>query len=338
MTQDQRLKVALIDLDGQPVPEWVPESLRREQIELTAYDCKTREELARYAGGADVVWLFGGSRILMGGNLAALERCWAIVRTGSGTDNVPVDEATHRGIVVANTPAAFSDAVSDHAIALMFAVVRRIAALDRAVHIGRWGQSEARPLNSFQGRTLGLVGFGHIARQVVRKLSGFEMNVMAFDPHVGDDTLALHGVEPAGLSALVAASDIVSLHCPLTSATRHLLGQEELRLMKRTAVLVNTSRGAIVDERALLRALTEGWIAGAGLDVLEDEPPPVNHPLFQLENVVLTPHVAALSADGVECRWRVSFETVTALARRQWPASCVNPEVCPRRKLSRCSK
>lgn len=337
MTNDepQHLKVALIDLDGQPVPEWVPEGLRREQIELTAYDCKTRDDLVRHAAGADVLWLFGGSRILMDGNLAAVERCWAIVRTGSGTDNVPVDEATRRGIVVANTPAAFSDAVSDHAIALMFAVVRRITALDRAVRLGRWSQFEAGPSNAFMGRTLGLIGFGHIARQLVRKLSGFEMRVLAFDPHVGDDTLALHGVEPVGLSALVAASDFVSLHCPLTRETRHLLGEEELRSMKRTAVLVNTSRGAIVDERALLRALTDGWIAGAGLDVLEDEPPAVNHPLFQLENVVLTPHVAGFSADGVELRWRLSFETVTALARRQWPASCVNPQVCPIQELNR---
>jgi D-3-phosphoglycerate dehydrogenase / 2-oxoglutarate reductase len=272
---------------------------------------------------------------LLGGNLAAMERCWAIVRTGSGTDNVPVDEATRRGIVVANTPAAFSDAVSDHAIALMFAVVRRIVALDRAVRLGRWAPAQAGPLNSLRGQTLGLVGFGHIARQVVRKLSGFDMKVLAHDPHVGDKVMAAHGVEPVALEALLAAADFVSLHCPLTTETRHLIGEKELRLMKRTAVLVNTSRGAVVDERALVRALTEGSIAAAGLDVLENEPPAADHPLLRLDNVVLTPHAAALSADGVELRWRLSVETLTALARHQWPASCVNPQVCPSRELSR---
>jgi phosphoglycerate dehydrogenase-like enzyme len=335
MTNDQRLKVALVDLDGQPLPDWVPDELQREQIDLTFRDCKTREELAQSAANADVVWLFGGSRILRDGNLAVAPRCWAILRTGSGTDNVPVDEATRRGIVVANTPAAFSDAVSDHAIALMFAVVRRIAALDRAVRLGLWVPAQAKPLNSFQGRTLGLIGFGHIARQVARKLSGFELKVLAYDPHVGDDAIAAAGVEPVELNALLSASDFVSLHCPLSRQTRHMIGEEQLRSMRRTAVLINTSRGAVVDERALVRALSEGWIAAAGLDVLEDEPPVANHPLLQLDNVVFTPHAAALSSDGVELRWRLSIETVIALARRQWPASCVNPEVCASQELSR---
>src|SRR5207248_11642433 len=140
-------KVALVDLDGQPVPDWLPQSLAREGIEFVSYDCKSRADLTAHAADADVVWLFGGSRVLNGGNLAALPRCRAILRSGSGTDNVPVDEATRRRIVVANTPAAMSDGVSDHLIALLFAVVRRVAVLDRAVRTGRWGQAAARPLN-----------------------------------------------------------------------------------------------------------------------------------------------------------------------------------------------
>ncbi|MBI3838581.1 MAG: phosphoglycerate dehydrogenase [Planctomycetia bacterium] len=329
----QRLKVALVYLDGQGVPGWVPESLEREGIELTIGECATRAELAQHGGDADVVWLFGGGRVL-NGNLDAIPRCWAILRTGSGTDNVPVEDATGRGIVVANTPAAHSDAVADHVIGLMFAVVRRIAALDRAVRAGRWDQVSGEPLNSIQGRTLGLVGFGHIARELARKLSGFAMKVLAYDPYVDAETMAAHAVEPVELATLLPRSDFVSLHCPLTPRTKSLIGEKELRSMKSTAVLINTSRGPVVDERALQRALAEGWIAAAGLDVIYEEPPAPDHPFFQFENVVLTPHSAGISAGGLELRWRLSIETLVALAGRRWPPSCVNPDVQPRQSLS----
>jgi D-3-phosphoglycerate dehydrogenase / 2-oxoglutarate reductase len=329
----KRLKVALVHLDGQPVPEWVPRTIEQEGIVLAIRECTTRDELAEHAADADVVWLFGGSLVL-NGNLDVLKQCWAIVRTGSGTDNVPVQDATARGIVVANTPAAHSDAVSDHVIGLMFAVVRRIVALDRAVRQGRWAQVSPTPLNSVYGRTLGLVGFGHIGRLLTRKLGGLEMKVLVHDPYVDAKTLAAHSVQPAELSSLLSGSDFVSLHCPLTPGTQGLIGEQQLRSMKSTAVLINTSRGPVVDERALLRALSEGWIAAAGLDVLEDEPPTPDHPFFQLENVVLTPHTAGYATGGTELRWRLSIETLVALAGRRWPPSYVNPDVQPRQKLS----
>jgi D-3-phosphoglycerate dehydrogenase / 2-oxoglutarate reductase len=318
------LKVALVDLDGQPVPDWVRDSFDAKEVELTIHQCKSREDLATHAADADVVWLFGGSRILAGGNLDVLARCWAIVRTGSGTDNVPVDEASRRGILVANTPAAFSDSVSDHAIALLLAVARQVVLVDRTVRRGNWDPTRSQPLSVVAGRTLGLVGFGHSARQVARKLRGFELNVLAYDPQVDDATMAAQGVRKASLDALLAASDFVSLHCPLTAETTHLIGRERLRSMKPTAILVNTSRGPVVDEAALVQALSDGWIAGAGLDVIEKEPPAADNPLLKLDNVVLTPHMAGASADGLEARWRLSIETIRALARRQWPASCVN--------------
>jgi D-3-phosphoglycerate dehydrogenase len=320
----ERLKVALVDLDGQTVPDWVREALDREGIELAVHDCTTAADLAAHAHDADVVWLFGGSRVLLGGNLAAVPRCRAILRTGSGTDNVPVEEATRRGILVANTPAAVSDGVSDHLIALLFAVTRRVAELDRAIRAGRWGQASARPLNAVHGRTLGLVGFGHVARDVVRKLSGFALRVLAYDPYVTAETMAAHGVTAAGLPDVLAEADFVSLHCPLTAETRHLIGEWELRRMKPTAILLNTARGPVIDEQALVRALREGWIAAAALDVLETEPPGPDNPLLALNNVVLTPHAGGHSAGGMEIRWRLSVETVLALARGQAPRSWVN--------------
>lgn len=241
--QSKRPKVALVDLDGQTVPAWVQENLEREGIEFLVHDCTTRAELADHAGDADVVWLFGGSRVLQGGNLDAVPCCRAILRTGSGTDNVPVDEATVRRIVVANTPAAMSDGVSDHLIALLFAVVRRVAELDRLVRSGRWGKGDVQPLGGVQGRTLGLVGFGHAARAVARKLRGFEMSVLAYDPLVAADSAAAHGVSLVALDGLLSQADFVSLHCPLTPATRHLIGAPQLRRMKPTAILLNTARG-----------------------------------------------------------------------------------------------
>ena len=331
-----RLRVALVDLDKKTVPEWVPQRLKQEQIDFTYRDCTTREELAAAAHDADVVWLFGGSRILLG-NLDVVPRCWAILRTGSGTDNVPVDEATRRGIVVANTPAAFSDPVSDHVIALLFATMRRIPFQDRAVRQGQWDQTLGQPLSSIQGKTLGLVGFGGIAREVAKKLAGFSLRIVAFDPFVSPEVMSRCGVQPAELSSVLADADFVSLHCPLTPETKHLIGEVQLRSMKPTAILVNTSRGPIVDELALAKALTEGWIAGAGLDVIEHEPPAAGHPFLELDNVVLTPHSAGLSANGVEIRWRLSFETVLAFSRRQWPASCVNRQVKPAQNLSTMS-
>src|SRR5262249_13360382 len=159
------------------------------------------------------------------------------------------------------TPAAISDGVSDHLIALLFAVTRRVIELDRAVRLGQWKQMPIRPLNAVQGRTLGLVGFGHIAQDVVRKLSGFAMRVLAHDPYVSAETMAAHDVKAASLHDLLAKSDYVSLHCPLTMETRHLIGERELRLMKPTAILLNTSRGPVIDQMALVRALHEGWIA-----------------------------------------------------------------------------
>jgi len=323
----KRLKVALVDLDGQILPAWVQEALAGEGVDLIIQDCKTRADLAACATDADVVWLFGGSRILQEGNLDAVPRCRAILRTGSGTDNVPIEEASRRGIMVANTPTAFSDGVSDHVIALLFALIRRVAVLDRTVRAGRWEQARLQPVGSLQGRTLGLIGFGHVARMVTQKLSGFNMTVLVHDPYVTAEALASHRVSQVELTHLLPQADFVSLHCPLTPATRHLIGESQLRLMKPTAILLNTSRGAVIDELALIRALREGWIAAAGLDVLENEPPSPNNPLLSMENVVLTPHVAGYSADGVTLRWHASLETIRALACNQPPPSWVNRTV-----------
>ncbi len=332
MTNPTPTKVSLVHLDGEPFEDWVKDKLHAEGIALRVHHCQSRQELAEHAHDAEIVWLFGGSTILRG-NLDVVPRCWAVLRTGSGTDNVPIDEATERGIVVANTPAAFCDGVSDHVIGLMFSAARRIVSLDRSMRDGQWNIAAARPLRTIRGQTLGLVGFGHIGRDLAQKLRGLEMRVLAYDPFAAHEALRSGGAEPAALERLLAESDFVSLHCPLTPQTRHLISERQLRLMKPTAIFINTSRGPVVDEPALLRALQEGWITAAALDVFEEEPLPPGHPLLKLDNVVLTPHTAGMSERGIALRWRHSIESLTALARRRWPPSCVNRQVRPKEPL-----
>ncbi len=328
-------KVALVAMDADTLPAWVSETMTANDIEFVTQECETRAQLIACAGDADLVWVFGGSRVVTAERLADLPRCGALIRTGSGVDNMPIDAATKLGIVVANTPQAYNDGVSDHAIGLLLAVVRQIAVQDRIVRAGIWNRDVAYPNWHVRGQTLGLIGFGHIAQLVARKLSGFEMTILAHDPYVRADVMANHNAQPAALDQLLARSDFVSLHCPLLDETYHLIGERELRLMKPDAILINTARGPVVDETALTKALTERWIAAAGLDVLEQEPPSLQNPLFSLDNVVITPHIAGYTDQSLDDSWRLSVETVLAFAQGRWPRSYVNHNVKPRWNLQR---
>ncbi|MBI3942351.1 MAG: C-terminal binding protein [Chloroflexi bacterium] len=329
-----RFKVALVEPNNQPVPPWVTETFEHEGIEFIVHACRTPEELARVAGDADVVWVFGDNWIVTTETLALLPRCGAIIRSGSGTDNVPVAAATELGIIVANTPEAVNDQVSDHVIGLLFAVVRQVGVQNQLMHRGIWNARAGFPNWHVYGQTLGLVGFGHIARLLVRKLRGFELTVLAHDPFVTAEVMASYGVRPAGLDEVLSQSDFVSLHCPLLPSTYHLMGEREFKLMKPRAILINTSRGPVVDEAALLRALTEGWIAAAGLDVFEQEPTPPDNPLLKLDNLVATPHIAGYSDRYLEEFWRLSMETAIDLAKGRWPRSYVNRGVQSRWPLT----
>jgi len=325
-----RLKVALVTANAERVPAWAREEIAQEGIELVARQCRTTEDAVELARDADVVWLFGANRVLTPESLSQLPRCAAVMRSGSGTDDLPVEEATRLGMLVVNTPAAIAEAVAEHAIALLFAILRQTSRLDRVVREGRWGGGGTRVPGLLGGGVLRLVGFGHIGRHVVRKLRGFELRILVSDPAVSAEEMARYGAEPASLEEILPQADFLSLHCPLIPATRGLIGEAQLRQMKPTAYLVNTTRGGVVDEAALVRALREGWIAGAALDVLEQEPPPPDHPLFTLENVVITPHMAASSVRFEQDFWRHSVRALAALARHEWPDSWVNHGVTPR--------
>lgn len=328
-----RFKAVMVANEEGPVPGWLRNQLADEGIEFFDQECATDDEVIAVAHDADVVWVITSLHVLTAKTVGGLPRCLAFVRSGSGTDNVDVEAATRAGIVVANTPGAVTETASDHTVALLCSVVRHIPYNDRLVKGGRWEPFYAAPIGTLHRRTLGLVGLGRIGRRVAQKVAGFEMDLLAYDPNVPEALMAEIGVRKAPLDDVMRSADFVSLHVPLTGETRNLIGERELRLMQPGAFLINCARGPIVNEQALYRALTEGWIAGAGLDVLSREPPDLTAPLLQLDNVVVNPHTAGLSAPATLETWRTATEAIIDLAQGRWPRSVVNPTVRPRREL-----
>lgn len=320
-----------VRLDADKIPLH-PEEERRYAsagVELRLSSTRDATALVRELAEADALLVVGTKVPAL--VVEAMQRCRVIARYGIGTDNIAVDVATARGIVVTNVPHFCRAEMAEHTWALILAAVRRIVSFDRMT------RESALPippplvpgLHRLAGSTLGLVGFGQVGRGVARRAQAFEMHVLAYDPLVDAQTVVAAGANWADLPTVLRTSDIVSLHCPLTPATHHLIGETELRSMKPTAILINTARGAVVDEAILVRALREGWIRGAGLDVFEDEPPRVDHPLFALDNVVLSPHVGALSDEaGEELRITGCVQAITVLAGER-PTHLVNPDVVP---------
>lgn len=269
--------------------------------------------------------------------IEALERCVVIGVASVGVDMVDVEAATAAGIVVTNVPDVFIEEVADHAIMLLLSVARMTPRMADLAAAGEWFQG--RPLLSERarllGQTLGFYGFGNVARCTARRAQAFGLHLLAYDPYVSELELTALGVEPVGFGELLERSDFVSLHAPLNRETEHAFDAGAFARMKPTAVLVNTARGGLVDEQALIDALREGRIAGAGLDVLEQEPPSPDNPLLTMDNVVVTPHVAsATTRMRPETRRRAGREVAMVLQGR-WPMSCVNPTVLPRVELER---
>ena len=232
--------------------------------------------------------------------IATFERCKVICQYGAGLNQVDVAAATAAGIYVTHTPDYCSEELGDHTMALILASMRRIVRFDRNIRAGRWDYNDGMPMRRLAACTLGLVGFGRAARAVAVRAQGFGMAVMAHDPLVDDAVFAAAGVTSAGdLPELLAAADVLSIHVPLVVGTRHLIGAEQLALLRDGAFVVNTSRGGVIDQRALHAEVASGRLAGAGLDVLEQEPPASDEPLLSCEDVLLTPHTAFLSLESL---------------------------------------
>ena len=303
------------------------EGLRGADVQLTEVPAMSDDEFLDGAHDADALIVRDmpvTQKVING-----LEKCKIVALDSVGTDLVDVSAATGKGIAVTNCPDTFVQEVAEHTAALILAAHRRLLLMDKMVREERW--TEGRPalcqLPRLYGQTLGLISFGNIARAVVPLMKPFGLRILAHDPFVRETVIVQYGVEPVGLTELLQRSDIVSNHLPGTGGTRKMIGEEQFRLMKPLAIFVNTGRGATVDEVAMTRALEEGWIGHAALDVLETEPPDPGNPLLGLENVTLTAHVASASSRYEEgSRVRVGREIALVLGGR-WPMSCVNPSV-----------
>lgn len=237
---------------------------------------------------------------LPGDLIRELTRCKVIGRTGLGVDNIDLAAARERKITVTYVPDYCMDEVSDHAMALLLALARKVAYANSLVQGGRWEMAAVAPIHRLKGRTLGLVGFGNIPRALAPKAKAFGLRVLAYDPFVARDVFASLGVEGVSLDELLASSDFISVHAPLTPQTRGLIGASAFAKMKPNALVINTARGPLIDEKALIAALDSGRIGGAALDVLETEPPPKDSALIGRPNVVLTPHTAFYSVEALE--------------------------------------
>jgi D-3-phosphoglycerate dehydrogenase / 2-oxoglutarate reductase len=299
-------------------------------LELTAAQCKTEEEVIDVAGNADAI--IAQYATIGAKAIGALTRCQVIARYGTGVDIVDVDAATRRGILVTNVPNDWCEnEVADHAMALLLAVGRKICAYDRACRAGTWQWQAGYPIHRLRGSVLGLLSFGAIAQAVAARAAGFGLRVIAHDPYLPAPAITARGATPVSFGELLEQADYLVIQAPLTKETHHLIGEAELRRMKPTAFLVNTARGPIVSDDALYRGLREGWIAGAALDDIEEEPAkqrdwePVN-PLFTLPNVVVTPHAAYYSEEAIDFVRDFAAHEVVRVLTGQPPVSPVNAE------------
>lgn len=257
----------------------------------------------------------------------AATRCRHISRYGVGLDNIAVERATAQGIVVTNVPDFCVEEVSDHAMALLLACARGVVGFSRATQQGCWDNKGQGALPRLRGQTLGLIGFGNSARALLPKARGFGLRIVAYTPRLAIDALPPPDIATQDLDFLLQEADYISLHAPLTDATRHLFNERAFRYMKPTAYLINTSRGAIIDEKALVKALDNGWLAGAALDVLCQEPPPADHPLLHRSDVLVTPHAAFYSSAAIAELARKAAQRVAETLRGEQPSHIVNPQV-----------
>lgn len=263
--------------------------------------------------------------------IARLPGLKAIVKHGAGVDNIPIAFATRRGVQVANTPGGNnSTAVAEGAVAMMLALLRRVREMDAVVRENRWDQRWTTRLGDLTEARVGLIGFGRIARYTAKICgAGFGAELAAYDPMLPRDEITAAGVTPMALDDLLAWADVISIHVPLTEGTRDLIGAAQLARMKRGAIIVNCSRGGIINETAVAEALKSGTIGGAGIDVFAAEPPPADHPLFSLPNVVLAPHVAGVTESGMRGMALACADAIDTIVGGGRPANLLNPETWP---------
>ena len=307
-------------------------------LELVRIDppCQTEDEIIAAAHDADVVLFTGQYTPFNEKTYAGLSRCLLVQRYGIGMDSVDVEAATRHDIITGNLALFCVQEVADHAAALIYGLARQIGICDRSLHGGvAWGEIRPRmqPIRRMNKLTLGIIGFGQIGRAVAHRMRPAFQRVVAYDPYADQDLAIDLDVELWDLTSVLQASDFITVHTPLMASTRNLMGWKELIQMKRTAYLINTSRGGVIDEESLIAVLQQERIAGAGLDVFAEEPMPTDNVLRQMDNVLMTPHTAGGSMHSfLEARHTVG-KAVANVLQGYWPPHVFNAGVTPRQPL-----
>lgn len=306
--------------------------LNIERTVLTQWDaqvvpaqCATPEQVAEVGEEADA--LISQYAPITKGVIVSLSRCKVLGRYGIGVDNIDVEAATESGIAVVSVPSYCEDEVSDHALAMLLSWARRIPHYAAEIRGQTWDWKSGCPIYRLQGKVLGLLGFGKIARTLASKAKAIGFQMIAHDPYLPPEIFTREGVASVSFDELLSQSDFLSLHIPLTPKTRHLIDANALAKMKLTACLINTSRGAVVNEGALTKALQSGWLAGACLDVMETEPPCESNPLLTMDQVLLSPHVGWYSEESQVDLRRKLAENIGRALSGLLPDGLVNREV-----------
>jgi len=290
--------------------------------QLITASCKTEDEVIACAFDADaIICQFAPITAKV---INALKKCRVIVRYAVGVDTIDAKSAQEKGIYVCNVPDYGSEEVATHAMALMLAAVRKLICMRQAVLAGTWSYTAAKPIRRLYGQTLGLVGFGRIPRLIAEKAKGFGLRIVVSDPFVDPESIVAAGCVPVAFEELLETSHIISVHAPLTEGTRHMFDRRVFSLMKNQPYIINTSRGGVMDEKALLEALESGKISGAALDVCEKEPADPANPLLRRDDVLITPHSAWYSEESIQALQRSVAEEVVRVLRGQKPKNPVN--------------
>jgi D-3-phosphoglycerate dehydrogenase / 2-oxoglutarate reductase len=334
----RKLKVIL--LDGMEGDAPMPAVEERDELatinaELIILGCRSEEDVIAMAGDADAILTYGApmTRRVM----ERLPECQCIVRYGIGYDTVDVPAATDNNILVVNIPDFCLEEVANHAIALLLACAKKLPLLNKTVKQGKWFEAKKMqsPMGSIYEQVLGIIGCGNIGRTTAKKAACFGLEVIGYDPYLDKSIAEKAGIKLVSLPELLRRSDYISIHTALTQETRHLIGEKEFALMKASAYVINTSRGPVIDEKAMIRALEAGRIAGAGLDVFEKEPVDPDNPLLKMDNVIVLPHSASYSDEAFKrLRRSVGKEAARVLSGR-WPKNVVNKNVKPREELKK---
>ncbi|WP_404455040.1 C-terminal binding protein [Oceanobacillus kapialis] len=306
--------------------------LNHDDIELVKMQCTTEEEVIEACKNADgIINLYAPlSRKV----IDELKNCKVITRYGVGVDTVDIQAATEKGICVANVPDYGVDEVSDHALALIMSLLRKITTSNQIVKNGTWDVNHSKPIRRLNTLTIGLVGFGSIPRRLAMKLQVLGINIIVADPFVAEEVIVESNVTLVSLEELCKRADLISIHAPLTKGTKGMIGKEQIAIMKKGVYLVNTARGPVVDENALIEALQNGTVAGVGLDVIETEPIASDHPFLSMDNVTLTPHMAGYSEESAaEMRSKAALGITDVLLYGQYPKYLVNKDVKEKTEL-----